>query len=36
MDKVKCIIRMIDRNSEFREKLLKGELNLTSEITNLK
>ncbi|CAD8208715.1 unnamed protein product [Paramecium octaurelia] len=36
MDKVKCIVRMIDRDSEFREKLLKGEFNLTSEITNLK
>ncbi|CAD8099795.1 unnamed protein product [Paramecium primaurelia] len=36
MDKVKSIVRMIDRDSEFREKLLEGEFNLISEITNLK
>lgn len=36
MDKVKSIVRMIDRDSEFREKLLEGEFNLLSEITNLK
>lgn len=36
MDKVKCVVKLIDRNAEFRKKLLNGEYDLVSEIKNLK
>ncbi|CAD8124071.1 unnamed protein product [Paramecium sonneborni] len=36
MDKVKSVVRMIDRNSEFRNQLLNGEFNLITEIKKIK
>lgn len=36
MDKVKSVVKLIDRNVEFRSKLLNGEFDLVSEIRKLK
>ncbi|CAK89073.1 unnamed protein product (macronuclear) [Paramecium tetraurelia] len=36
MDRVKSVVKLIDRNAEFRSKLLNGEFDLVSEIKNLK
>ncbi|CAD8078251.1 unnamed protein product [Paramecium primaurelia] len=36
MDKVKSVVKLIDRNAEFRNRLLNGEFDLVSEIKNLK
>lgn len=36
MDKVKSVVKMIDRNAEFRKRLLNGEYDLVSEIKKLK
>ncbi|CAD8085620.1 unnamed protein product [Paramecium primaurelia] len=36
MDKVKSVVKLIDRNAEFRSKLLNGEYDLVSEIRKLK
>ncbi|CAD8157392.1 unnamed protein product [Paramecium octaurelia] len=36
MDKVKSAVKQIDRNAEFRNRLLNGEYDLVSEINNLK
>lgn len=36
MDKVKCMVKMIDRNDSYRSKLLNGEFNLVEEIKKLK
>ncbi|CAD8094563.1 unnamed protein product [Paramecium sonneborni] len=36
MDKVKSVVKLIDRNAEFRNRLLNGEYDLVSEIKKLK
>ncbi|CAD8098120.1 unnamed protein product [Paramecium sonneborni] len=36
MDKVKSVVKLIDRNAEFRQRLLNGEYDLVSEIKKLK
>ncbi|CAD8181797.1 unnamed protein product [Paramecium octaurelia] len=36
MDRVKSAVKLIDRNAEFRSKLLNGEFDLVSEIKKLK
>lgn len=36
MEKVKGIVKQIDRNGEFRTKLLRGEFDLVSEVKKLK
>lgn len=36
MEKVKCMVKMIDRNDSYRNKLLNDEFNLVEEIKKLK
>lgn len=36
MEKVKSVVKLIDRNAEFRSRLLNGEFDLVSEIKKLK